>query len=95
MVNDATSTGQPLKSGKLSKKFLMALGEGLFLVSNVHHTPLQPIFAETVAAANMREAQWRRIAEFGANNRLCYVFNTKEDYQKHFSGPIVDLLLKQ
>lgn len=94
MGNDKTSSEQPLKSGKLSKKFLMELDEGLYLVSNVHHTPLQSVFAETVDAINIREPQWRRIVELGANNRLCYVFKTKEDYQKHFNGPIVDLLLK-
>lgn len=95
MANDKTSSEQPLKSGKLSKKFLKDLDQGLYLVSNVHHTPLQSVFAETVALMNMREAQWRRIVELGANNRLCYVFKAREDCQKYFSGPIVDLLLKE
>jgi hypothetical protein len=51
----------PLHSGKLAKKLLINLAERLYLVSNVCHTPLQPIFAETVTALNMREAQWRKI----------------------------------
>ncbi|HUI46969.1 MAG TPA: hypothetical protein VL122_13410 [Nitrospirota bacterium] len=83
----------PLHSGKLTKKLLINLAEGLYLVSNVGHTPLQPIFAEMVTALNMREAQWRKIVELGANNRLCHVFKSREDYQKYFNKPIMDLLM--
>ncbi len=89
-----TSLTKPLKEGKLTKRFLMDLDEGLYLVSNIHPSPLKSIFAETVAARNLRESQWKRIVEVGANNRLCHVFYSSENYQEYYKGPIIDLLVK-
>ncbi len=85
---------EPLKKGKLTKKFLMDIEEDLYLVSNVHPSPLQSIYADKVASPDMREYQWRQIVEVEANNRVCYVFSSKEDYQKYFNGPIVDMLME-
>jgi hypothetical protein len=95
MFIDQMSSSAPLKSGKLTKKFLMGIEEGLFLVSNIGHTPLQPVLAEKVAPINNREYQWARIIEVGANNRLCHVFKSKVDYENYFKEPIVDLLTKK
>jgi hypothetical protein len=85
---------EPVKRGKLTKKFLMDLKKGLYIVSNVHHSPMQSILAESVVDLQSREYQWKRIIEVGANGRLCYVFNSKADYEEYFNGPIVDLLIK-
>ncbi len=85
----------PLKSGKLTKKFLMDIDEGLFLVSNIGYTPLQPVLAEDVAPINEREYQWAKIKKVGASGRLCRVFKSKDDYEKFFNGPIVELLMKR
>lgn len=85
---------EPLKKGKLSKKFFMGLDEGLYLASNSGYSPMQPIFAENVVADKLKEHQWRKIVEVGANGRLCYVFLSKEDYGKYFNGLIVGLMVE-
>ncbi len=88
------SDSDPLVTGKLTKKFLMELHEGLYLVSNIHHSPMKSIYAENVVSPNLREQQWRQIVETGANGRLCYVFRRKEDYCKYFSPLIAEMLIK-
>lgn len=68
--------------GKLSKKYLMELEEGLFLMSNVLYSPTNPCFAEAVAPLSEREAQWKRIKEARANNRNCTILKSKSDFPK-------------
>lgn len=58
----------------------MSAQEGLFLVSNVGHSPNQPLFAEIVQPAARREAQWRKIVACRANHRLCHLFKSPADY---------------
>ena len=73
-------TIQPLYSERLTKKFFLSLPYGVYLTSNVALTPGQPIFAETVAPAEEREAQWKRILAGRVNHQLCNVFRTAQDY---------------
>ena len=68
------------KSERLTKKFLMALSEGEYLVSNVHLFPGKPIFQEKVVTFSKREDQWNRIKSVLADQRLCYVYRNKSDY---------------
>lgn len=72
-----------LMDGRLTKKFLMGLPEGLYLVSNMILGPDKSIFSEKVAPLSEREEQWKRIAKVGADQRLCYVYRTEDDYQAH------------
>ncbi len=67
---------------KLTKRYLMSLQEGLFLVSNVFPNSMQSAFAEKVAPLNLRNDQWYRIIAAGVDQRLCYIFNTEKEYTK-------------
>ncbi len=75
----------PIKTTLLTKKFLMELEEGLFLVSNTHNRHGSSIYAEVVSSVADREHQWKDIVAIHANQRLCHVFNTKEDYEVYFA----------
>lgn len=66
--------------GKLTKRFLFSLREGVILVSNVMDATGQPIFAKTVRPAAHRRAQWKAIVEAGVNNSLCHVCKDYADY---------------
>ena len=70
----------PSIAGKLSKRFLLGLPEGVYLVSNVMDAPGQPIFAQTVVPVSQRLAQWQAIVDAGVNHRLCHVFKHPADY---------------
>jgi len=71
---------EPILSGKLTKKFLMSLPEGSFLVSNVGHAPGQPLFAESVLPMKVRPEQWERIIRVRADQRLCRVYARAKDF---------------
>ena len=73
---------QPLYCERLTKKFFMSLPQGVYLASNVALMPGQPIFAETVAPPEEREAQWKRIVAARVDNQLCNIFQTPEDYMR-------------
>jgi hypothetical protein len=68
--------------GKLTKKFFLQIPEGLYLVSNIGWTPDRPIFEEKVLHNDNREGQWERILKRGVDQRLCYIFASKEDHEK-------------
>jgi hypothetical protein len=66
--------------GTLTKKFLMSLPSGVFIVSNVGHSPVDPVFAEYVLSpAVERERQWEKIMSRGCNGRLCTVFTSEQE----------------
>ena len=71
--------------GRLTKKFYLEIPTGLFLVSNVGWDLELPAFAEKVVRHSEREAQWKKIVEFGADQRLCHVFKDVHDYKKWVS----------
>ena len=66
-----------VKSGKLTKRFLMDLPEGLFLVSNIGFDRFNPGFAEDLSPPSLRMEQWERIVKAGTDQRLCHIFRTK------------------
>ena len=70
-----------IKSGKLTKKFLMRLLEGVYLVSNVYEQKGKPAFAGNVSPLSIREKQWKKTVEAFVNQRLCDVFKSKRDYE--------------
>jgi len=71
---------------KLTKKFFMNLSEGLYVVSNVYDTLgpncATPIFNEYVVQRDERKAQWDKIKSVGADQRLCDVYRSAEEYKK-------------
>lgn len=77
----------------LTKKQLLHLPPGLFLVSNCMKTPVDSIFAERIAPKADRAAQWHRIVDAGANGRLCHVFTSAaaaDDYYTQLAGITLD-----
>jgi len=73
--------GKILYRENLTKKFLMQLPEGLYLVSNTHEKRFQSRFAEEIAGLDQRKHQWKKIVAAGVSQTLCYVFKTKKDYE--------------
>lgn len=71
---------EPVISVKLTKKFYMQLPEGLYLVSNTYKNQMQSIFEEETSPPAERIQQWGRIVRAGADQRLCRVFQNKEEY---------------
>ena len=74
------SYGKLLKREKLTKKFLMQLPEGVYLVSNLYRSSnrkVNPDFEEKISPLSERNEQWKRIVEASANHRLCNVFDIK------------------
>ena len=77
---------QPLECRKLTKKFFMSLPAGVYLVSNCYDTlgpsRATPVFNEYVVHCQERSAQWDRIKAVGADQRLCDVYRSAEDYKE-------------
>ncbi len=71
---------------KLTKKFLMQLPTGVFLVSNCHksvgYNAVTPVFAEKVTALDDRDTQWQRIKNCSADSRNCVVHKDSESYKR-------------
>lgn len=73
--------GKILYRENLTKKFLMQLPDGLYLVSNAHDNRFQSRFAEEIAALDQRGNQWKKIVAAGVSQKLCYVFIIKKNYE--------------
>ena len=74
---------KPFTREKLTKKLLMQLPEGVYLVSNCYRSSnqkLKPAFEEKVSPLSERNEQWKRIVEASSNHRLCSVYDTKKDF---------------
>ena len=72
--------------GKLTKKNLHQFKTGFYLVSNSGTAPDKPLYAGEIASPREREAQWKRIVESGADQRLCLVFNNLLQYKQWLSN---------
>jgi hypothetical protein len=67
-----------LRSAKLTKKFLMNLPSGIYLMSNMVAPDRDSVFREYVLSPlSEREKQWQRIKLAGADNHLCRLFKTE------------------
>ncbi len=67
-------------AARLTKKYLMSVAAGSFLVSNLIDNG-ESVFTETVACSVPGcLAQWDRIVNVGANQCLCYVYESKQEY---------------
>jgi hypothetical protein len=70
----------------LTKKFLMSLPEGVFIMSSLMDAPGQPTCFESVSSAAEREKQWERIVSSGCNNRFCSVFKNEKEVMDYLSS---------
>ena len=91
---DSATPCPPVASGKLTRRFLLSLEEGLYVVSNVYdgttRQTAKPAFAEPVAPAEDREAQWQRIKAAYADGRNSDVFRSAEhhiEWKRHWGLP--------
>jgi hypothetical protein len=67
---------------KLTLKYLLSLTEGHWLVSNLMSRDGRTLFAESVAPAHARRAQWERAQAAGATQRACHVFPNESECQR-------------
>jgi|BarGraNGADG00211_3_1021988.scaffolds.fasta_scaffold62740_1 hypothetical protein len=68
-----------LRSAKLTKKFLMSLPKGIYLMSNLVGQDRDSVFREYVLSPlSEREKQWQKIKLAGADNCLCRLFKTED-----------------
>lgn len=74
-----------LGSHKLNKKFFMSLPTGAYLASNCYNSlgpgRTTPCFHESVLPTEERTAQWERIRTVYADQRLCNVYESIEEFK--------------
>ena len=73
-----------LADNKMTKKFLMSLPEGAFIVSGVGEKingKIVPEIAEHVLPIEERGLQWKKIRDVWCNNRNFTVFKNKQDWE--------------
>ena len=73
---------EALYSEKLTKRFLMGLADGVYLMSNVGTSPRHPLYAGVVVSQQSRDQQWEKIKKAGVSGRVCSVFRTKAECVK-------------
>lgn len=78
--------GMPIFAGKLSKKVLMSLPEGAFLLSNVMNVDLTPKIARQIPPTAERESFWALLKSEGISLTRFYVFSDAAEYRAHMSA---------
>ncbi|KJR40538.1 hypothetical protein MCHI_003557 [Candidatus Magnetoovum chiemensis] len=73
---------QPILSERLTKKILMSLQEGSFLISNATDENNNPMLAIEIPHLDQREDVWKKMQELKINQKTCYVYNNKEEYEQ-------------
>lgn len=68
----------------LSKRTLFGIKEDKFIVSNLFTNDYQPVFAENASPIIERQEQWRRIVTAGVDQRMCEIFDSKEDADEYY-----------
>jgi hypothetical protein len=81
-----------LRSAKLTKKFLMGLPSGIYLMSNLVAPDGDSVFrAYVLSPASEREKQWQMMKLAGADNRLCRLFKNEKQalaWIESFQSPL-------
>lgn len=72
--------GTPLFHGSLTKRVLLGLPEGAFVMSGVTDDSGAPLFARTLPPVSAREQLWGSLKASGVAQRECYVFASARDY---------------
>ena len=75
---------KPDETLKLTRKLLMSLPEGLYRVSNLTDDACGPLYEGVVAELGVRDMQWEKIKQCGADQRHGHVFDTKEEYVRRY-----------
>ena len=68
---------------KLTRRFLLGLEEGAFVVSRILDANLTPCLAEAIAPpGEPRARQWERIKRLGVDQRTCEVLPSRSAYDR-------------
>jgi len=78
-----TSNKKATHTGKLSKRFLMSLPDGGYIVSNVVGKNSRPVLAEPLDPRNGREPQWKRIREKRVDQQTVHHFSHQAAYDRY------------
>jgi len=65
---------------KLTRRLMMSLPEGLYLASGTCDDQGCPVYEGVVARAGVRDMQWEKIKHCRADQRHCFVFDSKQEY---------------
>lgn len=76
----------PLFEGRLTKKHLLGLPEGSFLLSNTLKPDLTPALAEPIPPAHLREHFWEMLSREAIARTKCYVFEDAAAYRAHMAA---------
>ena len=74
-----------LKRAKLTKRLLMKLNTGTYIMSNVFYKKDMPIYAGRVVPLPLREKQWETIVDLAVDQRICRIFANKAAGEKWLS----------
>lgn len=78
---------KPVLRGRLTRRFLMTLETGLYIVSNCYEHVgagrYEPCFRESVVPPEARNEQWARIKSAYVDGRLCDVLSRETDYNAY------------
>jgi hypothetical protein len=80
------SSGTPLFGGRLTKRRLLSLPNGSFLMSNIVNPDHTPRVAEEVPDYKDREAFWDKLRASGVSMNKFYVFANVGEYRRYISA---------
>lgn len=69
--------------GKLSKRVLTNLDEGMFFMSRVILPDGSPEFSGIISPAADRQVQWKQLSKQGISQRRCFIFSNRADMEKY------------
>lgn len=69
---------------RLTKKFLMSLPNKGYIVSNLTDDKGCSVYDDEVVRVEIRDLQWEKVKQVGADQRTCHVFNSKADFVRFF-----------
>ena len=80
----------PVLEGNLTKRFLMSLATGQYVVSGTYDRndarEYAPCFRESGVPMDERQAQWERIKEARADGRRCTVLRGEFEYEAYIKS---------
>lgn len=78
------SSLQPFFRGRLTRKILMTLPDGILLQSNVCENPFTPKYEGYLGPIETRDSTWQQMRELGVDGRLFCGYTTAESYDHDF-----------
>ncbi|MFT4248867.1 MAG: toll/interleukin-1 receptor domain-containing protein [Pseudomonas sp.] len=78
--------GMPIYAGRLSKKVLLSLPDGAYLLSNIMNDDRTPRVSQPVPAYKEREAFWAQLTNARISTSRFYVFADAAEFREHMSA---------